>query len=54
MNKLTNQEAAEELRKRLCCEQPVAHFCNDICLYGKNLCPIQMAMDMLEKEENNE
>ena len=48
---MTKAEAIEEIRKRICCEKPVAHFCNDSCMYGEGQCPIDMAIQALKKEE---
>ena len=47
---MTNAEAIKRLQKRICCEQPVAHFCNDSCMYGRSECEIALAIDALEKD----
>lgn len=49
---MTNQEAIKILRRRICCEQPVAHFCDDSCMYNQNKCPISMAIKALEEQDN--
>ena len=45
---MTNEEAIERLKKRICCERPVQHFCRDDCMHGIEECEIAMAIDALE------
>lgn len=47
---MTNEEAVERLKKRICCEKPVQHFCRDDCMYGIEECEIAMAIEALEKQ----
>ena len=45
MEKLTEHEASEVIRKTICSSSK----CNDSCLYGKNRCQYEMAMSALEE-----
>ena len=47
MEKLTEHEASEAIRKTICSSSK----CNDSCMYGKNRCPYEMAMSALEEVE---
>lgn len=47
---MTNEEAVERLKKRICCEKPVQHFCRDDCMHGIEECEIAMAIEALEKQ----
>lgn len=40
--------AIEVLKKRICNEKPIQHFCNDSCMHGGNQCAISMAIKSLE------
>ena len=45
---ITNKEAIEKIRERICCEEPIQHFCNDSCMYGINLCEFDIAIRAIE------
>lgn len=47
---MTAEEAVGRLRKRICCEKPVQHFCTDNCMSGENECEISLAINALEKQ----
>ena len=47
MKKKTSHEAKEAIRQSICSSSK----CNDSCMYGKNRCPYDMAMDALEEVE---
>lgn len=52
---MTNEEAIERLKKRICCEgsnraDKTFHFCTDSCLYGEEECEIALAIKALEKQ----
>lgn len=47
---MTNKEAIERLKKRICCEKPIQHLCTDNCLYGIEECEIGLAIEALEKQ----
>ena len=47
---MTEQEAIEHIKKRICCEQPVAHHCRDNCLYGEGECAFGLAIKALDKQ----
>ncbi len=47
MKKMTKHEAKETIRQTICSSSK----CNDSCLYGKNRCPYDMAMEALEEVE---
>ena len=47
---MTEKEAIEHIKKRICCEQPVAHHCRDNCLYGESECAFGLAIKALEKQ----
>ena len=45
MREMTNYEAAEKIRKDIC----PSKYCNDSCMYGKNICPYDMAETALKE-----
>ena len=47
---MTINEAIERLKKRVCCEKPVQHFCCDNCLHGIEECEISLAIEALENQ----
>jgi len=47
---MTNEEAIKRMRKRICCEEPVQHFCTDNCMYGVDECEISIAIEALKKQ----
>ena len=48
--KMTNEEAIKRMRKRICCEKPIQHFCTDNCMYGVDECEIAIAIDAIDKQ----
>lgn len=47
---MTKEEELEKIKKRICCEYPVQHFCTDACMSGKEYCEFAMAIESLEKQ----
>lgn len=52
---MTNEEAIERLKKRICNEGVIRadktyHFCTDECMHGKKYCEIALAIEALEKQ----
>ena len=45
-------KAVESLKKRLCCERPVAHYCRDICLENPDWCDVAIAIEAMETLQN--
>ena len=43
---MTQEEAIERLKKRICCEMPIQHFCKDNCMY----CEVSLAIEALKKQ----
>lgn len=41
-------KAIDGLKRRLCCERPVAHYCRDICMEDPSLCDVSVAIEALE------
>lgn len=47
---MTIKEAIERLKKRICCEKPIQHFCTDNCMHGVDECEVSMSIEALEKQ----
>lgn len=47
---MTEREAIERIKKDICCERHVQHYCDDSCMYGKNKCAYQKAIKALENQ----
>lgn len=47
---MDNKEAIERIKKRICCEKPVQHFCNDSCMHSSKCCEFALALKALEKQ----
>ncbi len=45
---MTYKDAIETLKKRICCEFPVEHFCTDDCRSGDEYCAVALAIRALE------
>jgi hypothetical protein len=43
-------EAIAKIKKSICSEKPVQHYCNDSCMYGEEQCALSMAIEALEKQ----
>ena len=48
MDKEKISKAIDGLKRRLCCERPVAHYCRDICMEDPSLCDVAVAIEALE------
>ena len=47
---MTYKDAIETLKKRICCEFPVEHFCTDDCRSGDEYCAVALAIRALEEK----
>ena len=46
---MTAQEAIKQIKEDMCTGKGSALFCRDSCMYGKNKCAYEMAIEALEK-----
>ena len=46
---MTENEAKEYIRSRICNEKGIQRFCRDNCIYGKDKCAFDMAIQALEE-----
>ena len=47
---MTANEAIERIKKRICCENPIQHFCTDNCMHGFSECEFSLAIYALKKQ----
>ena len=46
---MTKEEAIEQIKKKICCEYPVQHFCTDDCRAGDEYCEFAIALNAIAK-----
>lgn len=47
---MTYTEAAESIKKYICCEKPIQRHCQDSCLDEIENCPYSLAIEAMEKQ----
>lgn len=46
---MTENEAIEEIKKKICGERPTQHICSDGCMKGNDKCALSVAIKALEE-----
>lgn len=47
---MTPQEAIKIIKGKICCEEPIQHYCDDSCMYSTKQCAFGLAISVLEKQ----
>lgn len=47
---MTPQEAIKIIKGKICCEEPIQHYCDDSCMYSTKPWAFALAISVLEKQ----